>query len=241
MKPETNANWNLTQAKFLDRSKILINALKSFSVLELENLMKLSPNLAELNVERYQTWASKHNSKQTMAAALAFDGEVYRGLNAENLNANELDYLSRNLWILSGLYGILNPTDAIAPYRLEMGTKLTIGEHKNLYSFWKKTLTTYVNDNMSADDYILNLASNEYFKVLDKQSLNPTIITVDFKDYKNGQLKQIMVYFKQARGAMAKYCAQNNVQNIEQAKLFNEMGYLFNDQLSNNNHWTFTR
>ncbi len=172
---------------------------------------------------------------------MAFKGEVYRGLDAENLDENAQDYLNQNLFILSGLYGILKPSDRVMLYRLEMGSKLDVKGSKNLYDFWKETLTDFVNSKMKRNEPLLNLASNEYAKTLDAKSLKGQKVDVEFYDYKNGELKQIMVFFKQARGAMARYCAEQNVSTIDEVKNFNINNYSFDAKLSTDEKLVFLR
>src|SRR5690606_31557110 len=161
--------------------------------------------------------------------------------DADNLSGEAQNYLNRNLFILSGLYGILSPSDRIMPYRLEMGSKLDVGNSKNLYGFWKEMLTDFVNSKTKKKEIILNLASNEYAKVLDKKKLKAQKIDVEFLDYKNGELKPIMVFFKQSRGAMARFCAENNIQDLDEVKLFKENGYGFDAKLSTEEKLVFIR
>lgn len=242
MSLETQGNWTKkSQPKFSSQSEIVMEHLKMLSQDELQKLMKISPELAEMNLERNQNWQPKATSKNGLQAALVFKGEVYRGLSAESLEESAQTYLNQNLFILSGLYGILRPSDMIQMYRLEMGSRLEVASHKNLYGFWKENLTEFVNQQLKKDEILLNLASVEYAKVLDDKKLKSPKVEVDFMDFKNGALKKIMVYFKQARGSMARYCAENNVQSLDEVKLFSEEGYAFDDKLSSENHLVFVR
>lgn len=239
---ENEGNWNSnTNPRFLNRSEILMDELKKLSSEDLQELMKISKNLADTNVERNMNWKPKPNKNNGKQAALVFDGEVFRGLNAGNLDEKAQKYLNENLYILSGLYGILRPSDKIMPYRLEMGTKFGVKDNKNLYEFWKDELTEFVNSKLKKDEVLLNLASVEYSKVLDDKKLKSPKIEVDFLDFKDGKLKKIMVYFKQARGLMARYCAKNNIQTIDELKLFNEENYTFDEKLSTDKKLVFIR
>src|SRR5690606_9186711 len=223
MSLETEGNWQKSSTpKFLPESEKVMKKLKTLKSKDLEKLMSISNDLAQMNLERYENWQPKTTKKKSLQAVLAFKGEVYRGLDAQALTENAQDYLNQNLFILSGLYGILKPSDRVMLYRLEMGSKLDVSGSKNLYGFWKETLTDFVNSKLKRKEILLNLASNEYAKVLDDKKLKSPKIDVEFLDFKNGELKPIMVFFKQARGMMARYCAENNVSTLEELKLFNE-------------------
>lgn len=242
MSLETEGQWKKsTTPKFLNGSEEIMQELINLQPKDLQKLMGISKELAEMNAERYLNWKPKPTKKKSLQAVLAFKGEVYRGLDAESLSEEAQDYLNQNLFILSGLYGILRPSDRVMLYRLEMGSQLNVRENKNLYGFWKGTLTDFVNSKTKSKEILLNLASNEYAKALDDKKLKAQKIEVEFLDYKNGKLKPIMVFFKQARGAMARYCAENNVQNLEEVKCFNENNYTFDAQLSTNNKLVFVR
>lgn len=242
MSLETDGEWQKSSTpKFLSHSENVMNELGKLKPKDLEKLMSISKDLAEMNVERYANWKPKPTKKNSLQAALAFQGEVYRGFDAGSLDENAQDYLNQNLFILSGLYGILKPSDRVMLYRLEMGSKLDVKGSKNLYGFWKETLTDFVNSKMKKNEPLLNLASNEYAKVLDAKNLKGQKIDVEFYDYKNGELKQIMVFFKQARGAMAKYCAENNVSTINEVKNFNVNNYGFDAKLSTDEKLVFIR
>ena len=241
MNLETNAKWRATTPQFLAQSQEIMDVMKEMSATDLEKLMKISKDISAMNVERNQNWTIKPTAKQAITAALAFKGEVYRGLNAETLNEEELDYFNKNAFLLSGLYGMLRPSDKVMLYRLEMGSKLDVHGSKNLYVFWKEILTSFFNSKLKKGEFILNLASNEYAKVLDKKSLKAPMIDVEFQDYKKGELKKIMMYFKHARGAMARYCAENNVETLDQVKAFDVDGYRFDENLSTEEKLVFTR
>lgn len=238
---EHQTDWKTTKPQFLEHSKTVMETMKQMSSDDLQKLMKISPAIAEENVERNTHWTIKPKKKQAIPAALAFKGEVYRGLDAETLSEEGQVYLQNHLFILSGLYGLLRPTDEVMLYRLEMGSRLNVEGSKNLYGFWKTHLTDFMNKQLKKEDIILNLASNEYVKVLDRKTLKAPVYDVDFLDYKNGELKKIMVYFKQARGAMARYCADNQVETIEEVKNFDSGGYRLDSNLSEEFKLVFTR
>lgn len=241
MSLETNADWKATTPQFLEHSQEIMNVMKEMSATDLETLMKISKDIADMNVERNQEWSVKPTAKKSVSAALAFKGEVYRALNAETLSEDAQKYMNKNVFLLSGLYGMLRPADKIMLYRLEMGSKLDVNGSKNLYGFWKEILTPFFNSKLKKDEFILNLASNEYAKVLDKKALKVPMVEVEFQDYKDGKLKKIMMYFKHARGAMARYCAENNVQTLDEVKAFDVDGYRYDENLSKENLLIFTR
>ena len=242
MSLDTQREWNKSSTPtFLSESKEVMETLKMLKSAELEKLMSISKDLAELNVERNLNWKEKPTKKESIASILAFKGEVYRGLAAESLSENAKDYLNKNLFILSGLYGILKPSDKIMLYRLEMGSRLDVNGSKNLYVHWKEPLTEFMNSKIKKNEILLNLASVEYSKVLDDKKLKSPKIDVDFLDFKDGALKKVMVYFKQARGTMARYCAENNVNTLDEIKLFNEDRYEFDTKLSTDSKLVFVR
>jgi len=205
--------------------------------------MKLSLKLAELNFDRYETWKPKCTEKNAKQSILAFQGDVYQGLDAASLSAAELKFAQQHLRILSGLYGILRPLDLMQPYRLEMGTKLKTTRGNNLYDFWGSTITEGLNKQLKKlkTDTLINLASNEYFKSVKPKELDAEIITPAFKEFKNGDYKMIGIYAKRARGLMSRYIIQNKLTNPEDLKDFHEEGYKFNSKLSKGNNWVFTR
>ncbi|ELS05005.1 hypothetical protein Xen7305DRAFT_00047430 [Xenococcus sp. PCC 7305] len=236
-----------TQPDFLDKTSQLVGQLRQLSPTEISSLLKISPKLGELNNQRYQTWqqsCDRNNSKQ---AILAFKGDVYQGLDIESFSPADLDFAQEHLRILSGLYGILRPLDLIQPYRLEMGTKLNqdqfSGLPANLYKFWGDQLTQVINNQLEKQNskFIVNLASNEYFKSVNTKLLQAEIITPIFKDWKNDKYKIISFYAKKARGLMAAYIIKNKLVNIEDIKNFTEAGYSYNGGLSQENKLVFTR
>lgn len=232
---------DFTNPVFLKEAEQLMSKLKKVSSKKLGDMMSISKDLAELNYQRNQLWESSEvkNDKNAHAGAV-FNGEVYRGLDAETMNANQLSFAQDHVRILSGLYGILRPLDLMEPYRLEMGTKWAITSTKpNLYKFWGKKIAEEINK--IEDKVLVNLASSEYFKAVDRKTLKAKVITPVFKEFKNGEYKMLMVYAKKARGLMTRYAIDNNIQDPEQLKLFDTEGYLFNVNLSSENEWVFTR
>lgn len=227
----------------LDQSEILINKLQKMSKKSLGDLMDLSNNLVELNAERYAKWTANFSEGETRQALLAFKGDVYQGMKNDELTTEELDFAQNHLRILSGLHGLLRPLDLMKPYRLEMGTKLATKGKKNLYEFWGDSITEKLNIALksSENDVLCNLASGEYFKAVNTKKLNANIITPVFKDMKNGQLKVIFLYAKQARGMMAGYILRNRINNAEDLKAFTDGGYRFTEDLSDEKTFVFTR
>jgi cytoplasmic iron level regulating protein YaaA (DUF328/UPF0246 family) len=230
-----------TQPSLLKESKKVHAVLKQKSPTELTDLMSISDKLADLNWQRNKAWKTPFNPTNSRPAVYAFDGEVYNGLDAYSIPLEKLDLLQERLRILSGLYGVLKPLDLMQAYRLEMGTKLPIGESKNLYDFWKKTVTASLNKELKKGELFVNLASNEYFSVIDTKVLKVPVITPDFKDYKDGKLKMISFFAKKARGMMVRYIIDTNAETIEDLKGFNYEGYQFDANLSKGNHLVFTR
>jgi uncharacterized protein len=230
-----------TKGGFIKESKIINKVLKKLKPEDLSKLMDISTNLADLNWKRninFKTPFTLENSRQSI---YAFDGEVYNGLEAYSLPENKIDILQLKLRILSGQYGILKPLDLMQPYRLEMGTKIAINEYKNLYDFWKEKLTNSLNKELKKNELFINLASSEYFSVIDTKKLKAAVITPEFKDFKNGQLKMISFFAKKARGLMVRYIIDNNVETLDELKNFNSEGYQFDANLSNKTNLVFTR
>jgi cytoplasmic iron level regulating protein YaaA (DUF328/UPF0246 family) len=228
---------------YLDESAKLIDILREYSSDDVAALMKLSPKLADLNVARYSDWQLPFPKGAAKAAVLAFKGDVYTGLDADNLAEADLDYAQDHLRILSGLYGLLRPLDLILPYRLEMGTKLGNPSGKDLYAFWGDTLTNAINEltHASGINTVVNLASNEYFKAVKPKSLTANLVTPIFKDEKNGKYKIISFYAKKARGMMAAYQIQQRIEDAEDLKAFDVAGYRFNEEESTATDWVFKR
>lgn len=232
-----------TVASFLKESEQLVNKLRKFSLKKLEAMMHISRDLAELNKERYANWTIPlERTESIVPAAFAFNGEVYRGLDIQSLSEEELLKADSVIRILSGMYGILKPLDLMYPYRLEMGTKWQItAKQKNLYQFWGSKLSKFLNAEMEKDEVLVNLASSEYFKAIDRKTLKAKVITPVFKEFKNGEYKIVMMYAKHARGAMARYIVQNNITLVEELKLYTVDGYSFDVNQSTEEEWVFTR
>ena len=228
---------------FLKDSEQLIRQLRKFSPSEIAELMNLSDKLAVLNSTRYESWKLPFTAKNAKQAMLAFRGDVYLGLDADSFTKKDDEFAQLHLRILSGLYGVLKPLDLIQPYRLEMGTSLNTRYGNNLYRFWDDKITNYLNAELAThqDGTLINLASNEYFKVLQTKKLDADIVTPIFKDKKNGQYKVISFFAKKARGLMVRYIIDNNVETLEELKNFNYEGYAFDANLSKGNKLVFTR
>lgn len=228
-------------AAFLKEARQVHKELKKLKPKDLSNLMDISDKLAELNWERNQSWKTPFTTENSRPAIYAFDGEVYTGVDAYSIPLDKMEDLQSRLFILSGLYGLLKPLDLIQPYRLEMGTSIAIGESKNLYAFWKTKITKALNKSLSKGEFLLNLASNEYFSAVDIKSLKANVITPEFKDYKDGKLTMISFFAKKARGLMVRYIINTNAQTIEDIKGFNYEGYAFDANLSSETKLVFTR
>jgi cytoplasmic iron level regulating protein YaaA (DUF328/UPF0246 family) len=203
--------------------------------------MDISDKLAELNWQRNQEWQTPFTLENARQAVYAFDGDVYTGLDVYSLPEDKLSVMQDKLRILSGLYGLLKPMDLMQAYRLEMGTSIAIGKNKNLYEFWKSTITKTLNDELQENEPLINLASNEYFSAVDVKTLKVPVITPEFKDYKDGKLKMISFFAKKARGMMVRYILDTNAETQEDLKGFNYEGYALDANLSKGNTLVFTR
>jgi uncharacterized protein len=232
---------NFSESLFLKQSRQVHKVLKQKSPSALSELMDISDKLADLNWQRNQDWKTPFNTENARPAVFAFDGDVYMGLDAYSIPIEKLDVLQERVRILSGLYGLLKPLDLMQAYRLEMGTKLPIGESKNLYEFWKPIIAKALNKELKKGELFVNLASNEYFSAVDVKALKVPVITPEFKDYKNGKLKIISFFTKRARGLMVRYIIDTNAETVEDLKGFNYDGYRFDANLSKGNHLVFTR
>ncbi len=232
---------NFSEASFLKESRQVNKVLKKLKPKDLSVLMDISDKLAELNWERNQSWKTPFSPDNSRPAIYAFDGEVYTGIDAYTIPMDKMEDLQNRLFILSGLYGLLKPLDLIQAYRLEMGTSIAIGESKNLYAFWKTKITKALNKSLSKGEFLLNLASTEYFSAVDTKLLNAKVITPEFKDYKDGNLKMISFFAKKARGLMVRYIIDTNAQTIDDIKGFNYEGYAFDANLSSESKLVFTR
>jgi uncharacterized protein len=228
---------------FTDHSKKLAENLKKKSPDDLIQLMNISEKLAYLNAERFQVWKYPYDDENTKPAIFAFDGDVYDGLEAATFSHDDLEYAQKHLRILSGLYGVLRPLDLIMPYRLEMGTKLKTGKNKDLYGFWKGSITRHINESMekTGSRVLVNLASNEYFSAIESDKVQGTIFKPVFKDKKGKEYKIISFWAKKARGAMASFILKNRIENPQELRAFDALGYLYNENLSNEKELVFTR
>lgn len=230
-----------SESHFLDEAQKVHKVLVRKKPKQLSELMKISDKLAELNWQRNQDWQVPFPEGEARQAVYAFNGDVYTGLDVYNLPEDKIDSLQDTVRILSGLYGVLQPLDMILPYRLEMGTKLPVSRKKNLYEFWKVKLTKYLNEELQEGELLVNLASKEYATAVDLKKIKSTVIAIEFKDYKNGKLKIISFFAKKARGVMARYIVDNNIQTIAELKEFDIDGYGFDAGLSTDVQLVFTR
>jgi cytoplasmic iron level regulating protein YaaA (DUF328/UPF0246 family) len=201
--------------------------------------MSLSEKLSELNFDRFQKFQLPFTLKNAKQAILAFKGDVYNGINAPELSHEDLEFAQGKVRMLSGLYGVIRPLDLIQPYRLEMGTKLSNGKGGDLYEYWGSDISNVLNEDES--DLIVNLASNEYFKAIDKNNLNANILDIVFKEKKGDTYKVIGIYAKRARGLMVNYIIRNRLENPENLKEFSDEGYRFDQDLSSESSWVFLR
>lgn len=226
---------------FLAESERLNKLLKKKSARSLSKLMSISPALGQLNYERNQEWELPFTEDNSRPAVYTFNGDVYRGLDANTISKEKIDKLQNTVRIISGLYGILKPLDLIQPYRLEMGTKLRIGRNKNLYEFWRKKVTMVLNDELEENELFINLASKEYFKAIDTKVLKVPVINITFKEFKNGEYKNIAIFAKIARGLMARFIIDTNAKTDDDLKGFNYDGYGFDANQSSETELVFTR
>lgn len=231
----------LTQPKFIEDAAQIQKHLKEKSPDFLRDLMQISNKLADENWARNQHWKAKPTKKESAPAIFAFTGEVYRALNAKSLDHEALEYLQQHFRMLSGLYGLLKPSDKIMLYRLEMGRNFTFERYKNLYQFWQEKLTNALNKEIKKGELLLNLASAEYFKVLDIKKLKAKVVHFHFYELRTGQPTQIVVYTKHARGLMIRYCAEHKVETLEEVKNFNLENYIFDEALSTDGELVFVR
>lgn len=232
-----------TQPRYREEAGELIGTLRKKTRPQLQELMRLSAKLADLNYERYRSWRPEHTGDNARAAIFAFRGDVYTGFSLEDYEKEDLAHAQQHLRILSGLYGLLRPLDLIQPYRLEMGTSLKTKKGGNLYDFWGGELTKALNNAVrkSGTDVLLNLASTEYFSALQADRIEATVITPHFKQLKNGTYKFLSFYGKKARGMMSDFMIRERISSPEDLKRFSREGYRFNEELSAGNNWVFTR
>lgn len=240
---DTPAAYEKTRARLFTRSRVLLDTLKRKNEHDLKNLMGISENLALLNAERFQQFSIRHTDQNSKQSLFAFQGDVYQGLQASDFSTDEVQWAQDHLRILSGLYGLLRPLDLIQPYRLEMGTPLETGECRNLYEFWGNQIARTLRKDLRAqgDQVLVNLASVEYFKSVDRKSLKARVIDVEFKDNKHGEYKIISFYAKKARGLMARYLVKNRIEQVEQLREFNDEGYSYDPVESTDSFLAFKR
>jgi cytoplasmic iron level regulating protein YaaA (DUF328/UPF0246 family) len=233
----------ITEPRLHDDTHELAIVAKTQTAEDLKRLMHISDNLATMNFERFQAFNLDNKSNSAKPAGLAFDGDVYWGLEADSLSDDTLSYAQDHLRILSGLYGVLRPMDAIQPYRLEMGTRMANGRGKSLYEFWGARISDRLNVDLAdhADTTVVNLASNEYFKAVDAKALGRTVIEAKFLNVKDGQARTLMYYAKHARGSMARWIMENRVDRADCLKDFNAGGYALDAAASTDNELVFSR
>tara|TARA_Y200000002_G_scaffold61452_1_gene46687 strand:+ start:914 stop:1672 length:759 start_codon:yes stop_codon:yes gene_type:complete len=237
---DKNLVTNFTIPPYLEDSKKIIKSLRKYSTDKLSKLMNISEKISLLNYERYIKWSLPFTKKNSHPALLLFQGDVYKGISVSDFKKEDFIYAQKSLRILSGLYGILKPLDLIQPYRLEMGTKIKIGSHNDLYDFWGDEITKSINEDKNSD-YLINLASAEYFKSINKEKLNGKLINIFFKEKRNGSYKIIGINAKKARGLMSRYIIKNKISNPIKLKKFKEENYSYNKNLSSDSNWVFTR
>lgn len=250
---ERRTGLHATMPHFQSRADELVTQLRDLSAKKLGDLMKLSPKLAQLNVARFNAFTDiaekdieklqRDTGEQYAAAVLAYRGDTYQGLNATDLSDKDLQWAQNHVGILTGLYGVLRPLDLIQPYRLEMGTKLPVADHKDLYGYWGDTITDYINHHISAHDLsaVIGCASKEYLDAIQIHHLHAPFIQCDFKEHKDGTLKIVGLFAKRARGMMARYVIEKRVTDPEALKHFDFGGYRYEGALSSDNHFVFVR
>ena len=228
-----------SQTRQIESSNELIGILKNKSKSQIAKLMSISEKLSELNFDRFQNFQLPFTLKNAKQAILAFKGDVYNGINAPELSHEDLEFAQGKVRMLSGLYGVIRPLDLIQPYRLEMGTKLSNAKGGDLYDYWGSDISSVLNED--EPDLIVNLASNEYSKAIDKKTLNADILDIIFKEKKGDNYKVIGIYAKRARGLMVNYIIRNRLDKPEELKDFTDEGYRFDKGLSNDSSWVFLR
>lgn len=236
-------NVQTTQPRLMECTTELIDVMRMRTVDDVKDLMSISRQLAGLNVHRFKQFEVEHTSENSQPSVFAFNGDVYQGLQAQTFDQEKLDFAQQHLRILSGLYGLLRPLDLIQPYRLEMGTKLAFDDYKTLYQYWDNTILKLLLEDLQeqGDDIIVNLASVEYFKSVDKKEVPARVIDVEFKDLKNEKYKIVAFYAKKARGLMSRYIIENGISNPEDLKGFDYKGYYYDDSESTENKFAFKR
>ena len=226
---------------FEKEAEYLNSILKRKSPKDLSDLMGVSSKIADLNYERNHEWSLPFTKKNSRQAVYAFSGDVYKGLDAYSIDNSKIDFMQSSIRIISGLYGLVKPLDLIQPYRLEMGTKLSFDNNKNLYEYWIERITNQLNSELSKNEPVLNLASNEYYKAIDSKVLKSDVYSANFKQLKDGNYKTIAIFSKKARGMMTRYIIENNITDISSLKSFNYDGYVYHENLSSEKELIFSR
>ena len=249
LSPAKTLNFNdderqtFSQPRLLQQSETLVNELRTKTGTELQKLMKVSEKIATENVARYQDFRTPFHPDNAKQALFTFNGDVYMGLRADDLESEDVEFAQRHVRILSGLYGVLRPLDLMQAYRLEMGTKLRMNGYRNLYEFWGDRITDTINDDLAASgsNIVLNLASQEYFKALQPNRLRGRVIDVHFKEYRDDKLKVITFNAKRARGDMARQIILGRITQPEELTELEVLGYRYEDNLSNEYALFFTK
>ncbi|MGE8320122.1 MAG: peroxide stress protein YaaA [Comamonas sp.] len=232
-----------TEPQFVPQSAKLIEVLRAKTPAQIAGLMDLSDKLAALNTARYAAWEPRFHAGNARQAVLAFNGDVYDGLEARSLTPKQLEWAQQHVAILSGLYGVLRPLDLMQPYRLEMGTRLATGRGQSLYDFWGSRIADYLNQQQAGEErpIVVNLASQEYFRSVDRRVLRARVVDCTFEDWKNGQYKIISFFAKKARGLMARHAVQHRAGTLAALKKFDADGYAFAADVSTADHLVFRR
>jgi len=231
----------ISEGCFLNEAQYLNSILKEKSPKDLSELMGISSGLGELNYQRNNSWSLPFSPKNARQSIYAFSGDVYRGLDSYTIEESKIDFMQNSVRIISGLYGLLKPLDLIQPYRLEMGTRIPVGDNKNLYEYWRQKITNQLNNELDDNEPVLNLASNEYFKAIDIKVVKTDIYSANFKQLKNGEYKTIAIFSKKARGMMTRFIIDNNITDVNDLKSFNYDNYMFHESLSSEKEFIFTR
>ncbi len=228
---------------FLDQSKVIVDRMKELSLEEISHLMAISPALAQLNYERFHQWTLPITEANATPALWTFMGDVYKGLDAASFSKDEALFAQSTIRILSGLYGVLRPFDLMQAYRLEMGSKLMVGESHNLYRYWDKQIASYLLAELNGQpsNVIINLASQEYYKAVESISEQVRVITPSFYETSSGKAKMVAIHAKRARGLMTRFVVEERITNSDHLKAFSSEGYLFSEPLSKGDRWAFVR
>lgn len=235
---------NYTLPAFINEAGELINELRSCALEDLTALLETNPEITAKAAFSYYNWTKEHATKNAKQAMFTYNGEVYRGLNAASFSADDIEYAQKHLRMISGLYGVLRPLDLIEPYRLEMKTKLENTLGKDLYAFWKEKITANIKQAITDSgkpSVLLNLASHEYYKAIDKKKMDIPVIHFDFLEKRQTSYKNIVIYTKKARGLMTRYIIKNRIERLEDLQHFNSEDYWFNEDLSSEDKLVFCR